>query len=337
MTQAIKVNPTSNEYRALVCAANGTIEELRTFEPKVLNQLTPVQADPLKKFTPLHYALMKQQWAAVAFLIHAGCSASIMPVGSTSGTALSMLSKDEKSLHNLLSAFIESGMPWNLDALVPLIANDELLVQRRYVLNDLNLLMRVGSHGKKPEALVMIASLMVGSYHWQGRHTDYLHLDMQNSPLPFDGTINCNQLLMYASFFCGVPSTIFEPPSHLAQSEKYLEEYEQLLAGKRPEKTLAYFKQVMSKHLGLPENEKERILLPMRKAVQEKIRVFYIEVNKEILHYGLLIQLNGESYTLHIDSLESGSDRVVLNKPAQAFEACRRQRGKVYLSMLPWI
>lgn len=337
MTTAMKVDTHSPEYRALSFAAQGKVEQLKTFDITVLNQLTMVQADPDRKFTPLHYALVKKQWAAVAFLIQMGCSAMIPSVEASSRTALRMLAQDRMSLHSLLSAFVDARLPWNLDAMVPLFTHDLLREQRRCVLEDQALLMRIGTHEIKAEALVMVASMMVGSYQWKGYDTDFIPWFFDNAPLPIDGTLCCNQMLVYASYFCGVSKRDLDLLTEEVSISQVELDRAMMVKGIAPLQSMIEQSQLMAKHLGLPENEKERVLLSPRKPPQEKIRVFYVNERGHFAHYGLLIQLNGKSYAIHIDPEVKNDFHVAIDPADQAFKFSRSVQAKIYLSMLPWI
>lgn len=264
MTTAMKVDPNSPAYRALSFAAQGMVEQLKTFNFDVLNHLTTVQADPDRKFTPLHYALVKKQWAAVAFLIQMGCNATIRSVEDSERTALSMLAQDPMSLHNLLSAFVDAKLPWNLDAMVPLFTHDLLRAQRRCVLQDHDLLMRIGTHGMKTEALVMVASMMVGSYQWKGYDTDFIPWFFDKAPLLIDGTLCCNQLLVYASYFCGVSKQDLDFLTEKVSVSQVELDRAMMVHGIPPLQSMIEGSQLMAKHLGLPENVKERVLLSPR-------------------------------------------------------------------------
>lgn len=337
MTTITQFDPSSVEYRAVTYAAKGEVNQLEKLELSVLNHLTPVQESSPKKFTPLHYAVLYKKWAAVAFLIHAGCSALIKSVEANSRTALDLLSKDEMSLNHLFGAFVQSQLPWNLDAMVPVITDDALLIQRREVLKDHDLLMKIGSHGEKTEALVMVASMMVGSFRWQGHDTDLANWLRGVTPFDIDGSINCNQLLACAAYFCGVSKETLNTPHIEVDLVQMMKDREMMESGKIPMASMKKESQFVSNFFGLPLNHKERVLLSIKKAPQEKIRVFYAELNEHIAHYGLLVQLNGKSYAIHIDPEVCGKDQVAIDPAALAFKDFRTLRAKIYLSMLPWM
>lgn len=331
------IDTNSPAYRALSFAAQGKVEQLKTFNFRVLNQLTPVRLDPLMKFTPMHYASFKKQWTAVAFLIQVGCSAEIRSVEASSRTVLSMLSQDKMSLHHLLSTFVDMELPWNLDAMVPLFTRDDLLEQRRSVLEDQNLLMRIGAHGMRTEALVMVASLMVGSYHWKGYDTDFMPWFFNNIPLPIDGTICCNQMLVYAAYFCGVSKKDLDLITEKVSINQVELDRAMMESGITPLKSMIEGSQMMAKHLGLPEHEKERVRLNPKKPPLEKIRVFYVNEDGHFAHYGLLVQLKEKLHVIHIDPSVTGNVHVAIDPADAAFMQSRAVQAKIYLSMLPWM
>lgn len=340
MTTVNTINKQPAANQALIYASTGNIDKLKELPKKAWGALAIASAVPEKKFTPMHYAIGKNQWPMVAFLINANCNRHIKSTNGTS--AVQLLSKDPESLQKFLHALIERHEEQNLDALVDLLIDDSLLIQRQRVLEDAALCKKIGAHFPKQEALLILCALMVGSFTWKGFDTDFaLHLT-ENTSFTLQSTINCSQVLCYASLLGGMQ--IDELNEHMTAniaqlSALDLENHQLLKSGQLSDKDQSLVMKAANpqyaRNMGLPD--KGRVLWNPKKKSSEPIRIFYCETEGGIVHYGLLFSGKGQPLALHLYPENPQHKHFVCEEADFVFRVFKKTDAKIYLSMLPWI
>lgn len=334
------IQSTSTGYQALIYASQGDIEKLKTLPRLVWAKLAVASQNPEKKFTPLHYAIGNAKWPMVAFLINANCNPHLQ---ATNGkTAIHLLSNDPASLKKLLTASVEQAGEKDLESIVKLITDSHLLTQRRLVLEDKELCTKIGSSFPKQEALLILTALMVGSYEWKGFDNDFSHHVTGGTPFTHESSINCSQLLLYASHLGGM--TLEEVEGHILANhapvtDEIEEQHERFITGQSMNKEDLNAKKAVEKtyaiNMGLPATN--RVLWNPRKKPSDPIRVFYVEIEGSIIHYGLLFSGKGKHMLIHIYGENPLSKSVICEEAEPYFNVMKKCGAKIYLSMLPWI
>lgn len=329
-----------SDYQALIYASQGDIEKLKTLPPLVWGKLAIASQNPEKKFTPLHYAIGNAKWPMVAFLINANCNPHLQATNGKS--AIHLLSNDPASLQKLLTALVEQAFAKDLESLLKLITDSNLLTQRRMVLEDKELCAKIGSAFPKQEALLILTALMVGSYEWKGIDNDFSHHVTGGTPFTHESSINCSQLLQCASLLGGMSIEDLDKylmKGHKTFTEEEEKQHERYLAGLPMDKEGLKAKKAVEKayaiNMGLPATN--RVLWNPRKKPSDPIRVFYVEIEGSIIHYGLLFSGKGKPMLIHIYGENLLSKHVVCEEVEPYLTGMKKCGAKIYLSMLPWI
>lgn len=122
-----KYDSSSREYRAVLFAAKGAIENLRKYFPldsAKVNSLVRILPDEHTYYTPLHYALINKQWKVAAYLLNQGCDWSLKSIRNriVGKSSIEIIANIKDGLKDVLEALILFDEPINIDVLFLLIS-----------------------------------------------------------------------------------------------------------------------------------------------------------------------------------------------------------------------
>lgn len=344
------INTKSVGYQALRCAASGKVEELAKCVLKDLpavNSLQQVSSASEARYTASHYAIDKHQWTCAAYLLNAGmdwtlCSQNVQnPLSS-----IAQLDKQEKGLNSLLVALVQLKDDINVVPLVELIASPQLSVkQRQLVLQDATLIRALASRLKDEEKLMVMASLMIGSYKWKGDQTAFTEkLYLQQEKIPFldpHDTLNCNQLLLYASYLSG-KKTVSELIDIFVDNCEALtkEESKTFKAYGLSASTLRIKRNQInlqsSANLGFKPCEEAELNLNRPTKGKYEIRILYVfvPVSGCVEHYGIMMRTPTKTFFIHMD--QNMGYAACTTQFSEFIKGLAAVQPIVYTSMLPW-
>ncbi len=337
--------PSSPGYFAITLAANGKLEELKNLyqsHPTAINSLHKVSATSEDFYTPLHYAFAKKQWSTAAYLIQQGVDWQTFSIkaGQRSAIAIKSINTNPNGLVLLLKGLLETNEPIQIEPILDLITSHHIAVERRQeVLGDKELRHVLCSRIPLDQALFLMASLLVGSYQWKGIQTDYAFAPENLDLLPFDATINCNQLIEYAAILTGwatqrrmidlINQGVIAPSQEIHQ-----EILDPRTTPARRRRLMMPTNQARAANFGLPSRSERRPFNVSQQApgaVQRKI-LFLLENDGFVDHYALFFNGKNGPRVIHITQ-QTGS---VVCEPAE--EAFRQERAQNVTSGMPeWL
>ncbi len=298
-------------------------------------------------YTPLHYAITKAQWAAAAFLLNLDVSWDVKCIttkGVEGNTPAEMLNTKANGLVFLLEALKNTTEPVNSEALIKFLTLSNISTDRRFeVVKNYPLRRDFCKKVRPDEALFIEASLLIGSQTWEGMYTEFTNrfINTAKEADYFDreGTMCCNQFLLYASFLTGLKSMPFIMDAAVGNipipTPEMIKKFERATTNKERTTLKAPINYKAAENLGLIRHNSS--LLNLNEKVDRlKIRVFYgVEKNQYVDHFGLIAFI--PNHNPQVIQLTQITKKVTCEPANKAFcNQIAANWDKIYISMLPW-